>query len=188
MTDYYKILGVSKNATQSEIKAAYKKLALKWHPDKNPNNQKKAEQKFKEISTAYDVLSDPGKRKDYDRYGIADSSGLHYASNSRHPTDIFEAFFGRPFGSFFDDILKDFKETGPHSSSGKKKTSMKKDKKSNNEDSRNITESSTTVIIENGQTKVTKREVVNGKETVTVHENGELKSKTVNGKNALTKK
>jgi curved DNA-binding protein CbpA len=62
MKDYYKILGVSENATQDEIKQAYKKLSMKYHPDRNPGD-KQAEEKFKEINEAYSVLSDPEKRK-----------------------------------------------------------------------------------------------------------------------------
>ena len=67
--DYYKILGVSKSATAKEIKSAYRKLARKWHPDANPNNQKEAEEKFKEIQEANEVLSDPEKRSKYDVLG-----------------------------------------------------------------------------------------------------------------------
>jgi len=65
--DYYKILGVSKNSSEEEIKKAYKKLALQYHPDKNPGN-KEAEEKFKEINEAYEVLGDPEKRKKYDEW------------------------------------------------------------------------------------------------------------------------
>eukprot|EP00204_Picochlorum_oklahomense_P003072 CAMPEP_0118803434 /NCGR_PEP_ID=MMETSP1161-20130426/17151_1 /TAXON_ID=249345 /ORGANISM="Picochlorum oklahomensis, Strain CCMP2329" /LENGTH=104 /DNA_ID=CAMNT_0006731947 /DNA_START=111 /DNA_END=422 /DNA_ORIENTATION=- len=67
--DYYGILGVGKTATDAELKKAYRKLAVKWHPDKNPDNQEEATKKFKEISEAYDVLSDPEKREIYDTYG-----------------------------------------------------------------------------------------------------------------------
>lgn len=66
--DYYKILGIGRNASGEEIKKAYRKLAIKYHPDKNPGN-KQAEEKFKEISEANDVLSDPEKRKKYDQFG-----------------------------------------------------------------------------------------------------------------------
>ena len=63
MSDYYNILGINKNATEMEIKKAYKKMAVKWHPDKNLDNKKQAEQKFKEISEAYQVLSNAEKEK-----------------------------------------------------------------------------------------------------------------------------
>ena len=67
--DYYSILGVSRNATDEDLKKAYRKLALKWHPDRNKDNKKVAEEKFKDISQAYEVLSDREKRKIYDMYG-----------------------------------------------------------------------------------------------------------------------
>ncbi|VVA24537.1 PREDICTED: dnaJ [Prunus dulcis] len=67
--DYYKLLQVDKNATDDDLKKAYRKLAMKWHPDKNPTNKKEAEAKFKQISEAYEVLSDPQKRAIYDQYG-----------------------------------------------------------------------------------------------------------------------
>ncbi|EPS67931.1 hypothetical protein M569_06842 [Genlisea aurea] len=116
--DYYKILQVEKSANDDELKKAYRKLAMKWHPDKNPNNKKEAEAKFKQISEAYEVLSDPQKRTIYDQYGEEglkgqvpppDASGGPSGSsffqsgdgfNPRRAEDVFAEFFGfsTPFG------------------------------------------------------------------------------------------
>ncbi|KAJ0051999.1 hypothetical protein Pint_02328 [Pistacia integerrima] len=122
--DYYKILQVDRNAKDDDLKKAYRKLAMKWHPDKNPNNKKEAEAKFKQISEAYDVLSDPQKRVVYDQYGEeglkgqvpppdagGPGGGATYFSTGNGPTsfhfnprsadDVFREFFGfsSPFGS-----------------------------------------------------------------------------------------
>ncbi len=80
--DYYELLGVPKNASEQEIKSAYRKLALKYHPDRNPGD-KAAEQKFKDISEAYDVLKDDQKRAAYDRFGHA-----AFENGSRGPGDF----------------------------------------------------------------------------------------------------
>ena len=72
--DYYEVLGVSKSAASSEIKKAYRKLALKYHPDKNPDDSA-AEEKFKEAAEAYEVLSDDNKRERYNRFGHAGMKG-----------------------------------------------------------------------------------------------------------------
>ncbi len=92
-TEYYDLLNVSKDASESEIKKSYRKLAVKWHPDKNPNNKDEADKKFKEISKAYDVLSNPQKRKIYDQFG---RQGLEQMDDSGgpNPMDIFQNFFG----------------------------------------------------------------------------------------------
>ncbi|XP_027368161.1 dnaJ homolog subfamily B member 4-like isoform X3 [Abrus precatorius] len=80
--DYYEILEVDKNATDEELKKAYKRLAMKWHPDKNPNNKKEAETQFILIAEAYEVLSDPQKRAIFDRYGEGGLKGGPPPSNA----------------------------------------------------------------------------------------------------------
>ncbi|MCX7634144.1 MAG: DnaJ domain-containing protein [Syntrophales bacterium] len=85
--DYYKLLGVEKNASAEDIKKAYRKLAFKWHPDRNPDNKAQAEEQFKKISEAYAVLSDPEKRQQYDRFGSADQFRQAYSQE-----DIFRNF------------------------------------------------------------------------------------------------
>jgi len=96
-TKYYEVLGVDKNANEQEIKKAYRKLAVKFHPDKNPNNPEAAE-KFKEISAAYEVLTDPEKRQLYDKYG---EEGLQGRGGFHDPTSIFESLFGGGFADLF---------------------------------------------------------------------------------------
>ena len=104
--DYYEVLGVSKSATAEEIKKAYRKLAIQYHPDKNPGN-KEAEEKFKEAAEAYDVLSNPEKRKRYDTYGHAGMGGAAGGSGfggGFSMDDIFSQFgdiFGGHFGGGF---------------------------------------------------------------------------------------
>lgn len=105
--DYYEVLEISRNADSSEIKKAYRKLALKYHPDRNQGN-KEAEEQFKLINEAYQALSDPEKRSVYDRYGKSglDSQGFSHFSdmNSEDIMDdlgsIFESVFGQGFGGF----------------------------------------------------------------------------------------
>jgi len=104
--DYYEILGISKNASDSEIKKAYRKLAIKYHPDKNPDN-KAAEEKFKEAAEAYEVLSNKEKRQRYNQFGHAGMKGAGgFGGGGMNMEDIFDQFgdiFGgnNPFESFF---------------------------------------------------------------------------------------
>lgn len=95
--DYYEVLGVSKTASADEIKAAYRKLAIKYHPDRNPGD-KEAEEKFKEAAEAYDVLHDPQKRQQYDQFGFnAPGAGGFGGAGGFSMDDIFSAF-GDIFG------------------------------------------------------------------------------------------
>ncbi len=95
--DYYSILGLKQDAEDMEIRRAYKKLAMKYHPDRN-NNDKTCEEMFKKIGKAYEVLSDPDKRKMYDQYGHTEFSNNSYSYNTNHFTDLFSDIFGDVFG------------------------------------------------------------------------------------------
>jgi molecular chaperone DnaJ len=96
MKDYYERLGISRNASEAEIKKAFRQLALKYHPDRNSGN-KTAEEKFKELNEAYSCLSDPEKRANYDRFGTAEGLGGGFGPFST----------GTGFGDFFDDVFGD---------------------------------------------------------------------------------
>jgi curved DNA-binding protein len=96
--DYYRILGVPRNASDAEIKKSYRKLAMQYHPDRNPGKEKWANEKFKEINEAYGILGDPQKRKQYDQFGTVGNIG-----------DI----FGSPFTTTtFEEMMKDFGGAG----------------------------------------------------------------------------
>jgi len=106
--DYYKTLGVDKKADAETIKKAYRKLALKWHPDRNVGKQsEEAEMKFKEINQAYEVLSDPEKRRKYDAGGF-DINGANFTNAE----DIFKRFFERDRGGGFGNIFQSFDING----------------------------------------------------------------------------
>ncbi len=103
--DYYEILGLSKNASEEEIKKAYRKMAIKFHPDKNPDD-KPAEEKFKEAAEAYEILSNPEKRQRYNQFGhagVGGASGGGFGGGGMNMDDIFSQFgdiFGGAFGGF----------------------------------------------------------------------------------------
>ncbi|XP_077473234.1 dnaJ homolog subfamily B member 2 [Stigmatopora argus] len=206
MVDYYNILGVSKNATQDDIKKSYRKLALKWHPDKNPDNKDEAEKKFKEIAEAYEVLSDQNKRDAFDRYG---SDGMKHAGSSnsdfssdfpgfgftfRSPDEVFREFFGGqdPFASFFDEFSPfgvstsrmgpnrffSFPSPGAEFSSF---SSMGGFHDMGSMGGGNFKSVSTSTRIINGKRTTTKKIKENGQERIEIEEDGVLKSVLING-------
>ena len=109
--DYYSVLGVPRNTSDTEIKTAYRKLAMQYHPDRNPGKEKWANEKFKEINEAYGVLGDPQKRKQYDQFGTIGNIGDIFSSP--FTTTTFQEMM-RDFGGaglrfdFLDDIFGDF--------------------------------------------------------------------------------
>ncbi|KAL5971871.1 hypothetical protein TSMEX_000396, partial [Taenia solium] len=111
--DYYAVLKVDRGADDESIKRAYRRLALKWHPDKNPDNKERAEMQFKLVSEAYEVLSDPRKREIYDRYGkegLANEgvgpthfSGFgDFSFHLRDPMEVFAQVFESPLFGIFE--------------------------------------------------------------------------------------
>ena len=104
--DYYEVLGVTKEATQDDVKKAYRRLAKKWHPDLHKDDRAQAEKMFKELTEAYEVLSDAEKRAMYDRYGfVGDQTPPTYrtATTGRESGSVFNDFFGgQPMGDIFD--------------------------------------------------------------------------------------
>ena len=99
--DYYDVLGVNKSASPEELKSAYRKLAVKYHPDKNPGNTK-AEEKFKEASEAYGILSDKEKKQNYDNFGHA-----AFENGGGRPGGGFGGFSGADFSDIFEDFFGD---------------------------------------------------------------------------------
>uniref|UniRef100_A0A915N8K9 J domain-containing protein n=1 Tax=Meloidogyne javanica TaxID=6303 RepID=A0A915N8K9_MELJA len=131
----YSVLGVKRDAEEAEIKKAYRRLALKWHPDKNPDKKERAERNFKRIAQAYEVLSDGKRRAEYDKHGLTKPTTNNHHNNYqrrrttpadahhhffpsgmfRSPFDVFREFFGDPFADPFHSPLFGF---GRESSGG----------------------------------------------------------------------
>ncbi|XP_077072754.1 dnaJ homolog subfamily B member 2 isoform X2 [Siphateles boraxobius] len=210
MVDYYDVLGVSRNSSPDDIKKAYRKQALRWHPDKNPDNKEEAEKKFKEIAEAYEVLSDKSKRDAYDRYGrsdmpSSDSGGSSFPDDFpgfsftfRSPDEVFREFFGGqdPFADFFDDFPFGGMHSGFHSSSSRLGPSRFFSFPSANADFTSFSSSmggmgsmgganfksvSTSTRIVNGKRVSTKKVRENGQERTEVEEDGVLKTVLING-------
>nr|XP_058156057.1 dnaJ homolog subfamily B member 2 isoform X2 [Dasypus novemcinctus]XP_058156058.1 dnaJ homolog subfamily B member 2 isoform X2 [Dasypus novemcinctus]XP_058156059.1 dnaJ homolog subfamily B member 2 isoform X2 [Dasypus novemcinctus] len=176
MASYYEILDVPRSASPDDIKKAYRRKALQWHPDKNPENKEFAERKFKEVAEAYEVLSDKHKREIYDRYGRegltgagtgpsradAGSGGPGFSFTFRSPEEVFREFFGSgdPFAELFDFSSSSF-SFSPGAGAF-----------------RSVSTSTTFV---QGRRITTRRIMENGQERVEVEEDGQLKSVTING-------
>jgi len=108
--DYYDVLGVSRGADDKAIKKAYRRLAMKYHPDRNPGKQQEANEKFKEINEAFAVLGDPEKRKQYDQFGTAGDAGDIFSSPYTRTTfeDLMKSYRGSHLSfDFLDDIFGD---------------------------------------------------------------------------------
>lgn len=228
MVDYYAALELSRNATTQEVKQAYRKLALKWHPDKNLDRKDEAEKKFKEINEAYEVLSDEKKRKIYDQYGKEGLEGgakrrRHYHGRGtdamfdhdftpffqfsfRNPEDVFREFFGGdPFADFFTPTDRKNQNGGglrtrdPFQSLSfgfgtfpqlfandiqggfPDFTTSFNATVSTSSNAPTVRKTSTSTRFVNGVKIETKKVLANGVETVTVLEDGVIKSRTVNG-------
>ncbi|XP_035938905.1 dnaJ homolog subfamily B member 2 isoform X3 [Halichoerus grypus] len=176
MASYYDILDVPRSASADDIKKAYRRKALQWHPDKNPDNKEFAERKFKEVAEAYEVLSDKHKREIYDRYGREGltgagtgpsraepgGSGPGFTFTFRSPEEVFREFFGSgdPFAELFDFSSSSF-SFSPGAGAF-----------------RSVSTSTTFV---QGHRITTRRIMENGQERVEVEEDGQLKSVTING-------
>ncbi|XP_078083945.1 dnaJ homolog subfamily B member 2 isoform X2 [Mustelus asterias] len=206
MVDYYNILGVPHNSSQEDIKKAYRKLALRWHPDKNPDDKEFAEQKFKEIAEAYEVLSDKSKREVYDKYGkdgligaggrgpSMDTEFPGFVFSFRSPDEVFREFFGGrdPFAELFDDFGP-FSEMGGIDHARRTPGSFFSFSFPTGSDfssfSANVGGSgmgsfrsvSTSTKFVNGKRVTTRKIVENGEERVEIEEDGQLKSVRVNG-------
>ena len=122
MRDYYDILGVDKSTSQSEIKRAYRKIAMKYHPDKNPDN-KEAEAKFKEAAEAYSILSDENKKAQYDQFGHNQFHNMGGSGSNMDFEDIFSSF-GDIFGGGFGDIFGGARSTRQRQQTGNLRISL----------------------------------------------------------------
>ncbi|EHB09095.1 DnaJ-like protein subfamily B member 8 [Heterocephalus glaber] len=200
MVNYYEVLGVQARASADDIKKAYRKLALRWHPDKNPHNKEEAEKKFKQVSEAYEVLSNPKKRSVYDCVGCDSCRAGGGASSPHHrpfasgytfqnPENIFREGSQRgsggrgpglrsassglgEFPAFMDALGRSGIRTAFSSSTFRGPGAGSSGFK--------LVMSSTEMV--NGHKVTTKRIVENGQERMEVKQDGQLHSVTINGK------
>ncbi|XP_048200657.1 dnaJ homolog subfamily B member 2 isoform X2 [Perognathus longimembris pacificus] len=207
MASYYEILDVPPSASADDIKKAYRRKALQWHPDKNPDNKEVAERKFKEVAEAYEVLSDKHKREIYDRYGREGLTGAGtgpsraetggggpgFTFTFRSPEEVFREFFGSadPFSELFDELgpfselqNRSARRTGPFfafSSSFPGPSEFSSSSFSFSPGAGAFRSVSTSTTFVQGHRITTRRIMENGQERVEVEEDGQLKSVSING-------
>ncbi|KAM5267088.1 dnaJ homolog subfamily B member 2 isoform 3-T7 [Hipposideros larvatus] len=189
MASYYDILDVPRSASADDIKKAYRRKALQWHPDKNPDNKEFAERKFKEVAEAYEVLSDrtgPTRAE-------TGSGGPGFTFTFRSPEEVFREFFGSgdPFSELFDDLgpfselqNRGSRHLGPlftFSSSFPGHSDFSSSSFSFSPGAGAFRSVSTSTTFVQGRRITTRRITENGQERVEVEEDGQLKSVTING-------
>lgn len=189
MASYYEILDVPRSASADDIKKAYRRKALQWHPDKNPDNKEFAEKKFKEVAEAYEVLSDrtgPARAE-------AGAGGPGFGFTFRSPEEVFREFFGSgdPFAELFDDLgpfaelqNRGSRHSGPFftfSSSFPGHSDFSSSSFSFSPGAGAFRSVSTSTTFVQGRRITTRRIMENGQERVEVEEDGQLKSVTING-------
>ncbi|XP_005053042.1 PREDICTED: dnaJ homolog subfamily B member 8 [Ficedula albicollis] len=209
MVDYYKVLGLQEDASQDDIKKSYHKLALKWHPDKNPKNKEEAEKRFKEIVEAYEILSNPQKRSLYDksveesrfrREGAA--AGYDFFCSHHgfpHQEEVFGGTF--PFTCIFlnpfDVRINGENRQSAYGRGGRPRESFAQWNSfcpsghptsffaENTAGPYGVRTVITTTEVINGKTITTRKIIEDGQETKEVEEDGQLKSVIINGRDYL---
>nr|BAA88306.1 mDj8 [Mus musculus] len=189
MASYYEILDVPRSASPDDIKKAYRKKALQWHPDKNPDNKEFAEKKFKEVAEAYEVLSDRSGPSRSETGG----AGPGFTFTFRSPEEFFREFFGsgNPFSELFDDlgVFSELQNQGPRltgpfftfSSSFPANSDFSSSSFSFSPGAGAFRSVSTSTTFVQGRRITTRKIMENGQERVEVEEDGQLKSVSING-------
>lgn len=186
-TNYYDVLGIPKDADNKAISEAYKRMALKNHPDKNPDNVEEANQRFIQISQAYQVLSDSNKRSRYDRGQSVDRHNFFYDDDDDDETFFHfvspEMIFRMFFQQFEERMFRahPFNDQRSHKCNRNRKAEKNRQRERKRESDDDVEEEQCQIRMVNGKQWMTKTYYENGKKIVTRYEEGELISKQVNG-------